>query len=172
MPQPDSLYSLRVIILAVPMPASFVATNTVISRTVEIRGSQTLQALHGIIEAAFDREDDTHLYEFQIGGARAFDRKARRYILPAGCDAYEPGDPRILGVVDRTTVESLALGVGDRVGYVYDFGDCWWHRVECIAIGSLCPAGGIPGSWSAWVRVRRSTLRNKIPHYTSSHIPA
>jgi hypothetical protein len=52
------------------MTAEFAKRNKVISRTIQIRGDQTLEDLHHAIFAAFDREEE-HMYEFQIGGQRA-----------------------------------------------------------------------------------------------------
>jgi hypothetical protein len=42
----------------------------VMSRTLEIRGDQTLAKLHEIIFKTFDRFDE-YLYEFQDGGKRS-----------------------------------------------------------------------------------------------------
>ncbi len=52
------------------------------SRTLEIRGNQTLEELHKIIYKAFDRFDE-HLYEFQVGGKGPHDPKSKKYGVPA-----------------------------------------------------------------------------------------
>jgi hypothetical protein len=54
-----------------PVTAKFAKKNKTVSRTIQIRGSQTLQDLHEAIFDAFDREEE-HLYEFQVGGNRLF----------------------------------------------------------------------------------------------------
>jgi hypothetical protein len=65
----NRLYTLDVFIINGPMTRSFVKKNRVISRTIQIRGDQTLEDLHHAIFYAFGREDE-HMYEFQVGGIR------------------------------------------------------------------------------------------------------
>jgi hypothetical protein len=62
-----NIYTLEVFIISGPVDAKFVKKNPVLSRTIIIRGDQTLAQLHKIIFKAFDRFDE-HLYEFQVGG--------------------------------------------------------------------------------------------------------
>lgn len=50
-----TLYTLEVCIIEGPMTEAFVEANPVISRTIEIRGLQTLEQLHRAISNAFDR---------------------------------------------------------------------------------------------------------------------
>jgi Plasmid pRiA4b ORF-3-like protein len=69
---PDALYVLDVFIIDSPIADTFIAKNPVISRTIEIKGSNTLEDLHKIIFKAFDRKDE-HMYEFQVGGSRPQD---------------------------------------------------------------------------------------------------
>src|SRR5581483_1046862 len=61
---PASLYVLKVFLTGGPISAKF--ANKEVSRTIEIRGDQTLAQLHNAIFQAFDRWDE-HLYEFQFG---------------------------------------------------------------------------------------------------------
>ena len=63
--------------------------NRVISRTIQIRGDQTLEDLHHAIFYAFGREDE-HMYEFQVGGKGPMDPKARRYTLHLYDEGTEP----------------------------------------------------------------------------------
>ena len=102
------------------------------ARTIEITGGRTLADLHEVIFVAFDR-DDEHMYEFQIGGKRPMDPKARRYVLPMAMEAPFDDD-EVEGDVTRTTLESLRLKRGDVFAYWFDFGDDWWHRIEVLAI--------------------------------------
>lgn len=80
------LYTLKVSALSGPMTGRFVRKNPVVSRTIQIRGDQTLADLHGAIFDAFDREEE-HMYEFQVGGRGPMDPSARRYVLPTAMDA-------------------------------------------------------------------------------------
>ena len=62
------IYTLDVCLISGPITEKFLKKNSLISRTIQIRGDQPLEALHDIIFEAFDREDD-HLYEFQMVGS-------------------------------------------------------------------------------------------------------
>jgi hypothetical protein len=135
-------YTLEVFILSGPMTESFMKSNPVISRTIQIRGDQTLEDLHCAIFGAFDREDQ-HMYEFQVGGKGPMDPKARRYVLSVNLEAGEAG-PKPAGDVQRTTIESLGLKVHDRFGYWFDFGDDWWHQINVVAIDEKVESGTYP----------------------------
>jgi hypothetical protein len=126
------LYTLEVFIISGPIAKSFAEKNKVISRTIQIRGDQTLQDLHHAIFDAFDREQE-HMYEFQIGGKGPMDPKAQRYVLSVSRD-YEMSDHRPAGDIKHTTIESLGLKIDDAFGYWFDFGDDWWHQINVVAI--------------------------------------
>ena len=78
--QKDALYTMEVFIFDGPLSEKFIECNPVISRTIEIRGDQTLEDFHHAIFDAFEREEE-HMYEFQIGGKGPNDPKAGRYSL-------------------------------------------------------------------------------------------
>ena len=105
--------------------------NKVISRTIEIRGDQTLEDLHRAIFDAYNRFDE-HFYEFQFGKG-PHDPKGKRYVLPE-MFARERGDPTIAGDATKTTLDSLGLEVGQPFGYWFDYGDDWWHQIDVKAI--------------------------------------
>jgi hypothetical protein len=131
------VFTLDVTIASGPMSERFARENPVISRTIEIRGDQTLAQLHRAIFAAFDREDE-HMYEFQVGGKGPMDPQARRYVLPMDMD--DPfGDVKPAGEVNRTAIGSLGLRTGETFGYWFDFGDDWWHRIEVLAVEQRAP---------------------------------
>ena len=138
----DGLYTFDVFIISGPMAAEFARRNKVISRTIQIRGDQTLEELHRTIFTAFDREED-HMYEFQIGGRRPMDPKARRYVLPLATEA-SLSDRESSGDVTRTTVGSLGFKKGDAFGYWFDFGDDWWHQINVVAIEGETSSGKYP----------------------------
>ena len=126
------LYTPDVFIIDGPMTESFLKKTRVISRTIQIRGEQTLAELHGTIFDAFDREDE-HMYEFQIGGKGLMDPKARRYVLPA-CMQDED---RPAGDVKRTAIGSLGLRVPVRRCVSADV-----ERSTPVSVQSLSDAGG------------------------------
>ena len=142
LPRGKRVFALEVAIFSGPMTERFARKNPMISRTIAIRGDHTLADLHRAIFDAFDREDE-HLYEFQIGGRRPMDPKARRYGLPAAMDGPF-GERESLGNVERTTLDSLGLATGDVFGYWFDFGDDWWHEIKVLAIAESAQRGGHP----------------------------
>ena len=135
------VYELEVFILGGPVTKDFAMANPMVSRTIQIRGNQTLAKLHEVIFDAFDR-DDEHMYEFQIDGKGPTDRNAKRYVLPMGDDPFD--DQRPAGVVTRTTVDALGLKKGQAFGYWFDFGDDWWHQINVLAIHDGPGSGRYP----------------------------
>lgn len=138
----DQLYELEVALLSGPVVESFAKKNPQVARTVQIRGDQTLEALHKAIFKAFDRFDE-HMYEFQVGGKRTMDPKARRYVLPMAMeDSFDARRPA--GCVNRTTIGSLGLRKNEAFAYWFDFGDDWWHQITVLAIHDNVPRGRYP----------------------------
>ncbi len=136
------VYTLDVFIIGGPITQKFFKKNKVISRTIQIRGDQTLEDLHQAIFDAYDRNEE-HMYEFQIGGKRPMDPMARHYVLPIDMDSPF-SDPKPAGNVKRTTMVSLRLKVGDTFAYWFDFGDDWWHQINVVAIEDEVPPGKYP----------------------------
>jgi hypothetical protein len=133
------LYTLEVILLSGPITKSFAKRNPVVSRTIQIRGDQTLEDLHYAVFNAYDRWDD-HLYEFNFGKG-PHDPEAPRYLQAM---AFDPGESCVVGCVEETSVGSLGLKVGRRFSYWFDFGDDWWHQIDVTAIDDTLPAGKLP----------------------------
>ncbi len=134
------LYTLEVFLLSGPVTEKFAKKNPVISRTIQIRGDQTLEDLHHAIFDALDRFDE-HLYEFQFGKG-PMDPNAPRYVLPSETETEDGKRPA--GRVDQTTLDSLGLEVGRSFGYWFDFGDDWWHQIDVVAIEDKVPKGKFP----------------------------
>ena len=141
---PYTIYTLEVFIIGGPVTGDFIEANPEMSRTIEIRGDQTLEDLHRAIFEAFDRVDQ-HAYEFHFGD-EPHDFSRGRYAHPAMDDApfmmsrsKEPGssweiaeDPN--GDVTTATIDGLDLEVGDTFCYWFDFGDNWYHQIEVLGI--------------------------------------
>lgn len=136
------LYTLEVFIISGPVTEKFAKKNPVISRTIQIRGDQTLEDLHRAIFDAFDRFDE-HMYEFQFGKG-PMDPKAPRYVLPSAYEMDMGDQNRPAGGVDQTTLDSLGLEVGRSFGYWFDFGDDWWHQINVEVIEDKVPKGTFP----------------------------
>ncbi|MBF0547123.1 MAG: plasmid pRiA4b ORF-3 family protein [Candidatus Riflebacteria bacterium] len=132
----SKLFSLVVLLIEGPVTKEFLKKNKVVSRTIEILGSQTLSQLHHKIFSAFDREEE-HMYEFQLKGKGPNDPKADRYVLDMKQDDG-------VGEVEATKISSLSLKEGESFGYVFDFGDEWWHQIYLDSIGEPDPKKDYP----------------------------
>ena len=101
-------------------------------RRLEVPADVGLDRLHEVIQAAMGWEN-CHMHAFSDAG-------------------NEYGRPdRELGHHDERTVRlsQILAGVGDRIGYTYDFGDDWEHDIilekilaaDAGATGTVCTAG-------------------------------
>ncbi len=125
---PSKLYTLVVYLIGGPISDEY--EGEIISRTIQIRGDQTLEDLHRTIFEAFNRFDE-HLYEFNLGVGP--DDRSAIYSLPIDLDFPEL-DEEMNGDVRTTTLDSLSLEVGRAFGYRFDFGDEWLHQIDVEAI--------------------------------------
>lgn len=134
-------YTLEVQITDGLMAEEFIRQNPVVSRTIQIRGDQTLDQLHRAIFRAFDR-DDAHMYEFRFGDKFRV-APDRRYVMPEALkDPYWKEEPA--GVTSKTTLASLGLKQGDVFHYWFDFGDNWWHWIEVKSVENGMADGRFP----------------------------
>jgi hypothetical protein len=136
------LYTLEVFLLSGPITEKFAKKNPVVSRTIQIRGDQTLEDLHHAIFDAFGRLEE-HMHEFQFGKG-PMDPKARRYVLPNAFEGHSGEDNPPAGRVNTTAIGSLGLKIGDRFRYWFDFGDDWWHQINVEAVEDKVPRGKLP----------------------------
>lgn len=150
------IYDLKVELIGGPVSQKFLDANPVVSRTIAMRGDQTLEQLHRAIFKAFDRFDH-HLYEFQFG-KQPQDRDALRYVMDSDGDLHEPEPGEEAADVDpfwrrtgprprpasSTTLDDLGLKTRNRFFYWFDFGDDWWHVVRVAAIRREAPEGRYP----------------------------
>lgn len=138
---PGRIYTIDVFLLSGPITKQFARKNRTVSRTIQIRGDQTLEQLHECIFTAFDR-DDPHMYEFQMGKG-PMDPDGPRYVMRETADDGDFGPP-IAGLVDATTIDAMGLEVGRRFGYWFDFGDDWHHQLDVVAIDAGPGEGDYP----------------------------
>lgn len=135
-PRKVRIYTLAVFLPRMPINKTFAKKKSGVSRTIQMRGDQTLLDLHHAIFHAFDR-DDEHLYEFQLGrGAR--DAQGPIYVLE------DYGANNVAGFVTETTIDSLRLKAGRSFGYLFDFGDNWQHQINVEAVEEAVPQRGYP----------------------------
>ncbi|MBI3089546.1 MAG: hypothetical protein HYY96_02675 [Candidatus Tectomicrobia bacterium] len=137
--QDNRLFTLEVVLTSGLITEEFAARNPVVSRTIQMRGDQTLDQLHRAIFAAFDRMDE-HLYEFRLEEGSG---KVRRFLPPM---AMSPAFGRDEGEenANHTTIGSLGIEIASAFAYWFDFGDDWWHQVNVVAVDEVAPAGKYP----------------------------
>ena len=116
-PVPD--YQLKITLTRVRPP---------VWRRIRLPATTTLDALHRIIQAAFDWDDD-HLHVFTADG--------RRYADPY-FGLEECADE------SRVRLGRLLTRTGDSMSYVYDLGDSWAHQITLERIIDTDNADGAP----------------------------
>jgi hypothetical protein len=121
-----------------PVPRAFARQSPVVSRTLQVRGDQTLEELHRALFRAFGRTQE-QMYEFQFGAP-----EARRYVLPgAQAMALEGARPPD-GLVSDVTLDALGLEPGQSFLYWFDFAADWWHQIQVKGVSEQEPRGGYP----------------------------
>ncbi len=121
--------------------------NKRIYRNIEMFENQTLADLHEAIFDAFDRYEE-HLYSFFLT------RKATKstgtiydspeYTHPMAIQ-QDPG----IGFkkqynAEKSSVNKLGLKEKDKVYYLFDFGDDWWHEVTLLKITEALDSNEYP----------------------------
>ena len=95
-----------------------------VRRTIAVRADQKLTDLHAALQDAYDWADD-HLYAFWLSG-RFWDRSSRAYMAPF---ELEPGQRSA-----ATRLSRLGLERGQKIAYLFDFGDEWRVTLKVSAI--------------------------------------
>lgn len=101
--------------------AELAHTSPPLWRRLELASDLYLDEVHQILQAAFGWED-VHLHKFGTGGARFYDRSTAHFLTPDDAAEGEEGLAE-----DRVRLDEVLERTGDRLLYLYDFGDCWEH---------------------------------------------
>jgi hypothetical protein len=136
------LYTLEATLVSGPVSDAFAEENPEVTRTIQIRGDQTLEDLHDAIFTAFDREDDT-MYEFRFGND-SNDPEERSFVLPSELNGKISQRKNIAGDVTKTRIDSLNLSFNETFTYWFDFSDDWIHHITVRAIDDTMPPGKYP----------------------------
>jgi Plasmid pRiA4b ORF-3-like protein len=96
-------------------------------RRLEISSVSSLRTLHESIQESFGW-DDVHLWAFET---------------PLG-DFGHPNSELGHGAAATVRVASVLAEVGDRIRYVYDFGNSWEHEIVVEAISPALPGVAYP----------------------------
>jgi hypothetical protein len=138
------IYHLKVVLIGTKPP---------IWRRLQVPGNANLGWLHAAIQVAVGWTN-SHLHQFKVGGAL--------YSDPGHHFAEYEGDPEILDE-SKVTLRQLAPRAKDTLGYEYDFGDSWEHRItvekilppdpaaamraRCLDGARACPPEDCGGVW-------------------------
>ena len=98
-------------------------------RTVVVPSEATLAALHLVVQAAMGWQD-YHLHEFTAAGAR--------YGVDDGEGWDDPPQD------ERSHRLGDVVGPGERLSYMYDFGDGWEHEIEVVLVRPTVPGEDVP----------------------------
>jgi Plasmid pRiA4b ORF-3-like protein len=97
-----------------------------VRRTIGIREDQTLEDVHRALQAAFGWDDD-HLYSFWLKG-KFWAEDGSEYTHPFHAEQPNPLGGFALGPPPKSSavaVRRLKLETGQRIAYLFDFGDEW-----------------------------------------------
>lgn len=113
-----------------------------VSRTLQLRGDQSLDLLHQTIDEAFGRGGEIS-YEFQFdAGARH--PEGQRYVLPGAYEiSVETGIPAA-GRVTETRLDALHLTPGLVFTYWPDGVDDCWYQITVERVREGVPRGRYP----------------------------
>lgn len=93
-------------------------------REVEIDGGRSFLDLHNVIQTVMGFEN-CHLWQFN---EKAYDNMVRIGITSTS--PYHPGLEYVTDEADSTPIDAYLSKVGDKLEYVYDFGDDWTFTVS------------------------------------------
>ncbi len=134
----EYLYALTIHIIDGPMSEEYQGQE--ISRTIQIKGSQTLEALHYAIFEAFERWEN-HMYEFNLG--KGPHDRSKIYAMRPMWEGFEE-EEKPAGYTTTTTLDALGLKAGRAFGYAFDFGDDWQHQINVDKIEAAPSRGKYP----------------------------
>jgi len=113
-------------------------------RRLELASDLFLNEVHGIIQTAFDWAD-AHLHHFASGSG--YSSYAEDYLCPYEVEEGKVGIPQ-----NEVRLDEVLVDIGDKLFYVYDYGDNWEHIIKLEAIlprddstpEAVCTAGRRP----------------------------
>jgi len=103
-----------------------VGTKPPLWRRLELASDLFLDEVHEVIQAAFGWTD-SHLHQFG-SGPRYYSPETEYYLCPFQEDEGERGVPE-----EEVRLDQVLAVPGDRLFYMYDFGDDWEHVIRLEA---------------------------------------
>ena len=103
-------------------------------RRLELASDLMLDELHDVMQAAF-AWSDAHIHQFAAGGSSFYDPESEQYLTEYDIEDGEEG------IAERDVrLDELLVDPGDRLFYMYDFGDGWEHVIALEAVLPRQPA--------------------------------
>ncbi|RZT07453.1 pRiA4b ORF-3-like protein [Kribbella sp. VKM Ac-2569] len=96
-------------------------------RRLDLASDMFLNELHDVIQTAFGWTD-SHLHEF-ASGKDYYDLAAEHYLCPFQVAEGEIGVPE-----EEVRLDEVLAAKGDKLLYLYDFGDDWMHVIKLEAV--------------------------------------
>jgi ribonuclease HI len=96
-------------------------------RRLELASDLYLDEVHKILQVAFDWTG-AHLHMFS-SGVSAYSRDAEEYLCP-----YEASEGKVGIPEEEVRLDEVLVDAGDKLHYLYDFGDGWTYRIRLEAI--------------------------------------
>ena len=94
------------------------------SRTIVVPDDWTMEKLSDAIRAVFDWDDDTHLWKFETKDGTEIGLPDMLYDDGAAIVRHQVKSARRARVRDCFPVK------GEKLDYIYDFGDWWEHHIR------------------------------------------
>jgi len=121
--------------------------NKRIYRNIEILGNQTLADLHDSIFEAFDRYDE-HLYSFFLTGKATKNirviRDSPEITHPMNLEDHIGFGFKKRYNAEKTEIGKLDLDEKEKLYYLFDFGDEWWHELTVLNVLNVDDSTGFP----------------------------
>ncbi|MCY9784194.1 plasmid pRiA4b ORF-3 family protein [Nocardiopsis sp. EMB25] len=114
--------------------AELAHTSPPLWRRLELASDLYLDEVHDILQAVFGWDDD-HLHKFGKGGKRFYDRATAHFLTPYDLEEGESGISE-----EQVRLDEVLERKGDRLLYLYDFGDCWELVLTLQETGPLTDA--------------------------------
>lgn len=96
-------------------------------RRLELASDLRLDEVHEVVQAAFGWTD-SHLHQFGSGPSY-YSRETEYYLCPFQAEEGETGIPE-----EQVRLDEVLAEKGDRLFYMYDFGDDWEHTLKLEAV--------------------------------------
>jgi pRiA4b ORF-3-like protein len=96
-------------------------------RRLELSSDLFLDEVHRVVQLAFGWTD-SHLHQFS-SGTDPYNPQTEQYLCPFQVEEGETGIPE-----EQVRLDEVLADVGDKLSYVYDFGDDWRHVIRLEAV--------------------------------------